>query len=164
MKEAAPKTERQHHHNLLTRGLMPYMLEQYNSNVAAFSLEQRFPFQDKRLLEFCLSLPPTQKLHDGWNRMVMRRAMNGILPEEVRWRGGKTDMSPMFRYVLRSFESDRLERVIVNNPDKLTKYYNITNLRKAYDRFILNDSNNDSMTVWKAVTLAGWLENAGIKS
>jgi hypothetical protein len=35
----------------------------------------RYPFWDKRMIEFCLSLPPEQKIKKGWTRMIMRRAM-----------------------------------------------------------------------------------------
>jgi len=44
--------------------------------------------------------------------MVMRRAMSGILPEEVQWRGAKSNMA-QFRPRAASFERERLEEVIL---------------------------------------------------
>ena len=51
-------------------------------------------------MEFCLALPPEQKLHKGLNRMVMRRAMAGIVPEEIMRRGDKVDFRPSISYWL----------------------------------------------------------------
>ena len=61
---------------------------------AHYSIEKRYPFWDKRLIMFCLSLPASQKLDTGYNRVIMRRAMEPILPPKVCWRGGKTNLSP----------------------------------------------------------------------
>ena len=37
-------------------------------------------------MEFCLALPAEQKIQRGWTRLIMRRALSGILPAEVHWR------------------------------------------------------------------------------
>ena len=71
---------------------------------AAHGIEIRHPFMDVRLVEFCLRLPPEQSYHSGWSRVVMRRAMKGIVPEQVRKRIGKTNLSAGLRTVM---ENDR---------------------------------------------------------
>ncbi len=52
---------------------------------AAFGLEVRDPTADIRLLEYCLSVPAEQDTFGGGGRMLMRRAMEGLLPTEVQW-------------------------------------------------------------------------------
>lgn len=44
----------------------------------------RDPTMDKRVIEFCLSLPERQYVRNGWDRFLIRRAMTGILPDKVR--------------------------------------------------------------------------------
>lgn len=51
----------------------------------AFGMEVRDPTADIPLLEFCLSVPEIQHNWDGGERMLIRRAMEGILPPEVQW-------------------------------------------------------------------------------
>jgi asparagine synthase (glutamine-hydrolysing) len=51
---------------------------------AAFDLEIRDPTLDKRLMEFCFGVPEEQYLCQGRDRMLMRRAMEGYLPDVVR--------------------------------------------------------------------------------
>lgn len=44
----------------------------------------RDPTADKRVIEFCLSLPEDQYVRDGRERHLIRRAMAGIIPDKVR--------------------------------------------------------------------------------
>jgi asparagine synthase (glutamine-hydrolysing) len=120
---------------------------------------------DKRLIEFCLALPPEQKLYQGWSRMVMRRAMVGILPEEIRWRGGKTDMNPNFLHGLLTADRKALEEVILQPSVSIGKYVDTQALRQVYECLISRNKVRleDAMTVWKAATLAYWLHYAGFE-
>ena len=51
-----------------------------------FSIENRYPFLDKRLVEFCFAIPTEMKFKHGWSRYILRIAMDGILPKENQWR------------------------------------------------------------------------------
>lgn len=44
----------------------------------------RDPTRDVRVIEFCLSLPGEQFLRNGMDRSLIRRTMEGIIPEEIR--------------------------------------------------------------------------------
>ena len=63
--------------------------ERYDRVAAPLGIEPRDPFLDRRVLAFCLSLPPDQVEWDGWPKAILRRAMAGRLPDGVRWRTGK---------------------------------------------------------------------------
>jgi asparagine synthase (glutamine-hydrolysing) len=55
----------------------------------AHSVEARLPFLDYRLVELALGLPEEAKLAAGVTKRVLRDAMQGLLPEEVRGRMDK---------------------------------------------------------------------------
>jgi asparagine synthase (glutamine-hydrolysing) len=154
------QSQKAEHYYSLMRGIMPYTLEVIDKAAAAFAIEPRFPFWDKRLVEFCLSLPPKQKIHRGWTRMVLRRGMAGILPKEVQWRGDKSNLGPSFDHGLLNFEQNRLEEVLFNNPELIGKYTEINALHEAYRRFISRkDRDDDVIAIWRALTLALWLKS-----
>lgn len=46
-------------------------------------IEARVPFQDHRLVEFALGLPPSELIEKGVTKSVLRRAMRGLLPAEI---------------------------------------------------------------------------------
>jgi asparagine synthase (glutamine-hydrolysing) len=52
-------------------------------------IETRFPFLDRRLVEFLMAIPLAQKLRPGQTRSLLRRALRGTLPEAVRKRRSK---------------------------------------------------------------------------
>jgi asparagine synthase (glutamine-hydrolysing) len=62
----------------------------------SFCIERRHPFLDRRLVEFCLALPEDQCQRQGVTKVLLRRAMNGLLPDSVRNRRGKAEFSQMF--------------------------------------------------------------------
>jgi len=70
--------------------------ERYDRVAASCGIEPRDPFMDIRLVQFCLSLPPEQAMRDGWRKMILRRAMSGLLPDTVRWRKGKEHLGGHF--------------------------------------------------------------------
>jgi asparagine synthase (glutamine-hydrolysing) len=154
------QTERQHHYHRLTNGILPFVLELLDRSGTMCSIEARYPFFDKRLIEYCYALPPEQKLHEGWTRMIARRAMEGILPDQVRWRGKKSNLSANFNRGLLQFERTTMDRVVLKDPSTIEGYVDIDELRRVYARFQVSQAHGDAMTIWKALTLALWLEYA----
>jgi asparagine synthase (glutamine-hydrolysing) len=149
----------------LNSGLIPYALEMADKAAAAFGLEPRYPFFDRRLVEFCLGLPANQKLRGGWTRVVMRHAMKGILPEDVRWRPDKADLSPNFMRQIREHDRDLIEEVVLKNPDVIEAYVDIDALRRVYDRYLARQmSEGDALALYRAVVLGLWLQRAKIAS
>jgi asparagine synthase (glutamine-hydrolysing) len=156
-------TARQEHLRALNSSLIPYAMEFADAASAANAVEVRYPFFDRRLVEFCLSVPAEQQLHDGWTRAVMRRAMSGILPTEVQWRTDKADLSCNFRRGL--FERDRatIQRVVLSRPNSLEKYVNLQVLQDVYARWIVApmECQNEALTLFRVTSLALWLESQG---
>jgi asparagine synthase (glutamine-hydrolysing) len=59
-------------------------------------IEDRYPFLDRRLVEFLTALPDEQRWQRGETKYVLRRALTGLLPESVRRRKTKTDFGTLF--------------------------------------------------------------------
>ncbi len=64
---------------------------------AKHNIEPRYPFLDKRLIEFCYSLPTDMKVKFGWSRYILRIAMDGILPQEIQWRPFKAEANNIYQ-------------------------------------------------------------------
>jgi asparagine synthase (glutamine-hydrolysing) len=91
--------------------------ERYDRVAAHFGIEARDPFMDQRLQAFCLSLPMNQFQDGGWPKMILRRAMAGLLPDEVRWRRGKEHLGATFTEALRAQWPARREPMIAARID-----------------------------------------------
>jgi asparagine synthase (glutamine-hydrolysing) len=68
---------------------LPRILHNEDRTSMAFSIEERFPFLDYRLVEFCFRLPDEFKIHKGETKRVMRAAMWPLLPPKIRERMSK---------------------------------------------------------------------------
>lgn len=70
--------------------------ERYDRVAGHFGVEPRDPFMDRRVWEFCLSVPADQLQADGWPKMILRRSMAGFMPDSVCWRRGKQHLGWTF--------------------------------------------------------------------
>jgi asparagine synthase (glutamine-hydrolysing) len=56
-------------------------------------IEERHPFTDRRLVEFCLGLPETQRWRGQTLKVVEREAMRGLVPDSVRMKTEQPELS-----------------------------------------------------------------------
>ena len=148
------------HRRAMESGRIPYLLETTDKAAAAFGIEPRYPFLDRRLMELSLALPVDQKRRGGWSRSVMRRAMKGLVPDEVRWRADKANRTPNFTQRLLAADR-RLVSEVLDQPEVIADYVDIAALRRAHDRYVRRPgSDAASLTVHSAVVLALWLQRA----
>ncbi len=123
-----------------------------------FSLEPRYPFFDRRVVELCVALPPQQKLRQGWTRYVLRRGMHGLLPEAVAQRRDKADLSPAFFDGLLHADSGQLAAVIEEAREALTAFVDMGAVAEAQARCLSGEGvRAHYLPVWLTATLAAWL-------
>ena len=59
-------------------------------SAASQGIECVTPLSDNfELTEFAFSVPSSFKIHDGWNKYLLRKAMVGTVPDEICWRKQK---------------------------------------------------------------------------
>lgn len=83
--------------------------ERYDRVAGHFGVEPRDPFMDRRVWAFCLSMPMDQMQADGWPKMLLRRSMEGGMPDAVRWRRGKQHLGWTFTQRLMDHWPDWIE-------------------------------------------------------
>lgn len=149
------KKLKKYHYLQITSGHIQKSFEDWDARCSAFSLEARHPFFDKRMVEFCYALPPEQKLKDGWDRIIMRRAMEGIIPPEVQWRPEKSNLSENFIKNLLFHEEETIKNLLFQE-NHLNKYLKMEELKKSYSNFGMQGK--DAFKIWIATTLALWLK------
>jgi asparagine synthase (glutamine-hydrolysing) len=150
------ETARRRQCRSLTFGTITASLETTDLVAAAFGVEPRYPFTDRRLVEFSLAMPPTQQLSEGWTRSIIRRSLADRLPEEIGTRVWKTDMSQGFWNSLAQ-EDDRLRRLVAD-PGPLEEFVDRDALRAAHERFTETQSTRDARALWRALSLSTWMK------
>jgi asparagine synthase (glutamine-hydrolysing) len=59
------------------------ILHEDDLNAMYYSIENRSPFLDRALFEFCYSVPTPLLIRDGYNKVLLRDAVRGIAPDCV---------------------------------------------------------------------------------
>jgi asparagine synthase (glutamine-hydrolysing) len=76
------------------RTTLPALLRYADRNSMAFSREVRLPFLDHRLVEYLFAISGELKIRGAETKVVLRRAIRGIVPEVVRLRRDKLGFAP----------------------------------------------------------------------
>ncbi len=77
-------------------GWMAHVMELEDRHSAQVGIEEWHPFYDLRLIEFCFAIPEDQRTYGNYIKYVLRNAMKGILPENIRTRLTKGEFSETF--------------------------------------------------------------------
>jgi asparagine synthase (glutamine-hydrolysing) len=76
---------------ILLNGHLVTRMEEWGADAARWGLDYRYPLLDRRLLEFCLALPPEQYVRQGWTRYLFRRTIDALVPASLPWQRDKYD-------------------------------------------------------------------------
>lgn len=150
------------HWNALCGGVFAFALESFEKLAAAFEIEPRFPFFDRRLIEFCISLPAEQKVRNGWTRSILRRAMNNILPSDVQWRTDKANIGLSYKVNMLRHGRTEVEQALFGSTNMLEKFIDKETLAAAYKRYASEPIKHgkEAMLIISSVYLSSWLRQS----
>jgi asparagine synthase (glutamine-hydrolysing) len=131
-------------------------LEEMDKNASDHSLESRYPFLDRRLVEFCLALPPEQRIRNGYTRWIERAALAENLPPEIYQRVTKSLADPYIRFSLIKFERNHMKDVLSCCKNLVRPYVDLDSIYEAYHNLTSGTTGNLT-PLWRTVLLALWL-------
>ena len=158
-----PQTIDELHAKAVTSPVVTAALERYGRVAAAHSIEARTPIYDKRLVEFCLSLPWQQKALGGLSKPIIRNAMKGQLPESVLQRKNWESVGPDYWWRWWQASRDLVDYAINDCLDTVQNFVDTDRLRQLYSTC---DTHRDTdwdwggsphATVFHIALLALWL-------
>lgn len=147
----------------ITTTSLPGLLRFEDRNSMAHSVESRVPFLTPDLVEFCLGLPEDYLIaRDGTSKAVFRKAMRGIVPDEILDRRDKIGfetpeldwlraLGPWVTSVLAS-DAGR-EMAPLNLPALATEWAAVADGTRPFGNH-----------VWRALNLVRWAELHGVRA
>lgn len=153
----------------LFRETLPCCLRAQDRHGARFGVVHPLPFLDYRLVEFMFRVPGTLKIRDGVTKVLLRRAMRGLLPEETRTRVKKTGWNaPAHRWFSGSGR-DMLLDIVRSQRFRQRGIYDPVEVERLvieHDEIVRSGrpAQNHMMFLWQLVNLEIWLgQPAGTK-
>jgi asparagine synthase (glutamine-hydrolysing) len=111
---------------------LPHLLRYEDRNSMRHSIETRLPFLDYRFVEFAVSINPNHKIHKGWTKYILRKAVENILPESITWRKDKKGFeAPEKTWVGGNSSMMKIE---IGNSKLLTELVDIDRLIADFDK------------------------------
>ena len=160
----SPSTEKQAHYETLRWGVMPATLEMLETAAAPFGIDVRFPFWDRRLVDFCLGLPPQCKIRQEGTRWILRKAMEGRLPAKVQWRPDKSNIGHAFKHCMLNHGRSRLEAGLQSAKTNLRPYLCANHLERSTRSLRRLPGDREALYLWQVANLALWIKQTGIRA
>lgn len=106
------------YHNTMQFGLEE-LLRYADKNAMANSVEVRLPFLQHDLVQFVFSLPSHYKIHNGFSKYILRKAVDPILPSAITWRkdkiGYETPQNDWLQHHYFVEKVDIAKKLLINN-------------------------------------------------
>lgn len=127
----------------------------------AHAIEARVPFLDYRLVEFVLNLPDTFKLQDGITKRVLRRSMNGIVPEKIVNRIDKKGFLTAEEYWMKGANADDFKRGVDAALEAAGGIFT-SDMKEVLQR-VTSGKAPFSFHVWRAISFGAWLRKFDVQ-
>ncbi len=138
----------------------------WHATGAAFGMEVRDPTADIRLLEYCLGVPDEQDVFGGGERMLIRRAMEGLLPAEVQWNSIRGQQAADVAFRLRS-HPDEMEGTLsrLEKSSEVASYLDLPLMRRVWrdvqGEVTVRTSRRASTILLRGIMCGCFIEDAG---
>ena len=135
---------------------LEHLLKWEDRNSMCFSLESRVPFLDYRLVEKTLALPSEKVIHKGYTKYILREAMKGVLPEEIRLRQDKVGFgTPQDEWFRTAKFEDFIKQIITSKGFREREIFDAEKVQKLYKAHLKKEV-NISKEIWKWINTELW--------
>jgi asparagine synthase (glutamine-hydrolysing) len=124
----------------------------------ATSIELRVPFLDHRLVEQAAAMPASHKIHRGQTKRVLKKALEGLLPDTIirrRKMGFPTPLELMFRGELRDYAND----ILLSQKSIERGYFQRSGVERLLQEH--RDGSSHHREIWQLLVLEEWHRRFG---
>ena len=139
---------------------IPHLLRSDDKNAMAFSIENRVPFLWDPLVQFAHTLPEEYLIsNDGWQKFILRKAIEDLVPKEIAWRKDKIGYAPTeSRWLLANapFVTYILSSKVLDKLPGIRAEVVRAHWKKITDRNRTDGWRSD--IIWRYISLIRWME------
>jgi asparagine synthase (glutamine-hydrolysing) len=135
---------------------LPQLLRYADRNAMAFSRETRFPFLDHELVDWCVGLPDRAFVSNGWQKWILRKSVDGLLPQEIQWRADKVGYAAPLDTWLRGDLYEWGRERLFSGPVVGVVGYDRAATERLWQQHQDNEANH-SWALWRWISLNEWL-------
>jgi asparagine synthase (glutamine-hydrolysing) len=137
--------------------LSELLLMRVDKMTMATSVEARVPFLDHRLVELAMGLPREMKYRDGQTKYILKRALEGIVPERVIKRKKRGFGAPINEWMLGRLGSF-VESSLLNSSLRRRELFDYDFIKRML-REHKGGKINYSFFLWSLLNLSLWYDH-----
>ncbi|MDC1311130.1 asparagine synthase (glutamine-hydrolyzing) [Burkholderiales bacterium] len=120
------------------------------------SLEARVPFLDHELVEFTMDIPETWKTRNGEAKYLLKKAVEGLIPDNIIYRKKMGFGAPMADWLRGDF-GHQAEGAVLGSALLRRGHLNVGHIRKLFDEHRSGRRDN-SLYLWTLFNLTSWYD------
>lgn len=136
---------------------LPVLLRYADRNSMAASVESRLPFLDYEFAEFCTGLPLSEKIKNGYSKVILRQAIH--LPEKIRKRKDKLGFIAPERKWLKT-EEDYFKSFFEASDFRAEKYIRREKVLEDWDKLLMGADEN---LLFRMISLEAWMKEFNVR-
>lgn len=132
-----------------------------------YGVEEVYPFYKIDLINFCINVKPELKIN-GYPRYILREAIKGIVPEKIRKRIDKANLTHGLIYSFLNHDKNIIERHLNNPHQDLKKVFNVSDLKKGWSKLLDDPKKYSTFSmipsqIFAYVVVNRWFEKENLK-
>ena len=129
---------------------------------ARAGIDLRWPYRDRRLLQFVASLPAHLLFRPGQSKWILREAMRGALPETVRRRRWASSLGGLVARGVGEQERGKVLDILGTPGAPWPRFVRREWMEATLRSWMTSDQEGAGAVVpWQCLTLEVWLRRAG---
>jgi len=141
-------------HNEFRVRLAELLLMRVDKITMSTSLEGRVPFLDHGLVDFTMDIPQAWKVKGGEPKYLLKKALKGVLPDEILYRPKMGFGAPMAEWLRGDF-GKQAEAAVLGSSLFRNGHFNRDHISQRFREHRVNRRDN-ALHLWLLFNLAAW--------
>ena len=131
-----------------------------------YGVEEVYPFYNIDLMNYCINVKPDLKI-DKYPRYILREAIKGLVPEKIRKRTDKANLTHGVIYSYLNHDKNIIERHLNNPHEDLKKVFDVSDLKKGWIKLLDDPKKYSTFSmipsqIFAYVVVNRWLEKESL--
>ncbi|MCB0710740.1 MAG: asparagine synthase (glutamine-hydrolyzing) [Ignavibacteriae bacterium] len=135
--------------------LAELLLMRVDKMAMAVSVEARVPFLDHRIVEFAFRMPGNLKIKNGIGKYILKKAAEGIIPNETIYRSKQGLNSPIAEWMRKGSLATYTKDILNSSSLLKGSLFNEKYIQALYQKHVRGTANH-SKQLWSLLILALW--------
>lgn len=150
-------------HVRMQHGDLPMMMRHNDRIGAAHRIEAHVPFMDHRLVEYSIALGSAHKLEGEETKIVLRRALADLLPQQLLVQRGKSSYSALEADWLRREHGAPLRKAVQATMREWPRLFHAAALEPAFADAMAGDKEG-LLLLWRIACFGSWARQFNVES